>query len=219
MSRNRRRKSHRKPLPDVICLPPPKQIPATLAPGSTGSERAIPLQQSPETLVAAKADTVAEPMANRQQRRKTSRVNSRTERRHAGGLRWPVKRKLPVGFPMLQPAIEHPVRQELAPSRTQAAMTEPGGEAGAIAPLPRSRSLALPNNRMIARIVDWIGSYLARKFAPPDAVLLQPTVDQLVGLRAELASVQQRLDRMIAGATREAPGAGLRLPDAASTSS
>ena len=68
------------------------------------------------------------------------------------------------------------------------------------AALPRHRSLTDPNARMLTKLRAW----LLRKLAPRDrrtpSSAARNSIEHLQSLQSDLAAIQRRIERMIAGA-------------------
>jgi len=65
--------------------------------------------------------------------------------------------------------------------------------------LPRMRALTDPNAKMLTKLRAWILSKFGPRQSREVATEAQHSVDQLLSLQSDLAAIQKRLDRMIAG--------------------
>jgi len=71
-----------------------------------------------------------------------------------------------------------------------------------VAALPRMRALTDPNAKMLTKLKAWILSTFGPRPSREVATEAQHSVDQLLSLQSDLAAIQKRLDRMIAGAPK-----------------
>lgn len=162
-----RQRSHRTSTPSVICLPPPK--PPVSAPRKEPEvERAMKLPSFSEPLVTAESSST------RQLRRKARRAEAKSTKRKGVAVTYQTAAKV-------DPLPETPQPE------TQ--------------PLPRNRALARQPSGVMAKLNAWFARLVPVRAARPPASFDRCTpealAEQMAALRAELAQVQGRLDRMI----------------------
>lgn len=75
--------------------------------------------------------------------------------------------------------------------------SSPARKVDATAPLPRNRTLADPNEKLIGKLKRWMRSLILKKKASPPAAKGRIDLEALIVLRTDLASAQARLDKMI----------------------
>lgn len=178
--RRNRRTSGRRCRQDVICLPPPPDLPTT-PPRSMARS-------------ASDADTSAMPLTSQAEPLVTAAPNNRHERRAAQREQRSADPTLAAVEALARAAEGGPARSsdhgQQATERTEQALPWDS-------PLPRNRSLARTDLSVGEKLKSWVISLFQRKQQPKPIGTDDVSIRQLVGLREDLAALQKTLDRVI----------------------
>lgn len=108
--------------------------------------------------------------------------------------------ELVEGAPLARPANRKMRRQQRHTSfnaSVPAASSSPVAQA-AHAPLPRNRSLTVPQAHLVARLRVWLGALWQKALRPaPKARVALPAAQELRALRRDVARLQASLDAML----------------------
>jgi hypothetical protein len=98
----------------------------------------------------------------------------------------------PTGMDPALDEVFNPVERERPPALAAEIANRP------IDPIPRHNALADPNAKVLTRLRLWIMRFFEPRVPARTEASANQSIDQLVELRSDLATIQKRVDRMIA---------------------